>query len=184
MDDRLHDLVGAQPDVERDPDVVLELGLRTSERGQRRDRGQLALPVAQALAGVDVSVPELDHVPRQIRGDVLQALDDTFSLLAGQFTQAFPTSLVPIVTHQRSLLSGVGPTIAPVIEREEAMDPMQEAEELLQMEEADAWFEYLEATRNQSAMRYRELEPWAWARLNQRLKAVCARRARLRPAAA
>ena len=74
-------------------------------------------------------------------------------------------------------------TIAPVIESEEAMDPMQEAEELLQMEEADAWFEYLESTRNQSATRYRELEPWAWARLNQRLKAIRARRARLRPAA-
>ena len=32
--------------------------------------------------------------------------------------------------------------------------------------------------------RYQELEPWAWARLTQRLRAVRARRARLRPAAA
>jgi hypothetical protein len=71
-----------------------------------------------------------------------------------------------------------------VIESEEAMDPTEEAQELLQIEEADAWFEYLEATRNQSTVRYRELEPWAWARLNQRLKAIRARRARLRPAAA
>jgi hypothetical protein len=60
----------------------------------------------------------------------------------------------------------------------------REAEELLQIEEADAWFEYLEATRNQSAVRYREVEPWAWARLNQRLRAVRAKRAKLRPAAA
>jgi hypothetical protein len=67
---------------------------------------------------------------------------------------------------------------------EEAIDPLQEAVELLQIEEADAWFEYLEATRNQSAVRYREVEPWAWARLNQRLKAIRARRAKLRPAAA
>ena len=59
-----------------------------------------------------------------------------------------------------------------------------EAEELLQIEEADAWFEYLEATRNQTVLRYREVEPWAWARLNQRLRAVRARRAKLRPAAA
>jgi hypothetical protein len=59
-----------------------------------------------------------------------------------------------------------------------------EVEELLQIEEADAWFEYLEATRNQSPTRYLEVEPWAWARLNQRLRAVRARRARLRPAAA
>ncbi len=58
------------------------------------------------------------------------------------------------------------------------------AEELLQIEEADAWFEYLEATRGQSERRYAEVEPWAWARLGQRLRAVGARRARLRPAAA
>ncbi len=58
------------------------------------------------------------------------------------------------------------------------------AEELLQLEEADAWFEYLESTRGQTETRYAELEPWAWARLSQRLRAVRARRARLRPAAA
>jgi hypothetical protein len=60
----------------------------------------------------------------------------------------------------------------------------RESEELLLIEEADAWFEYLEATRSQSALRYRELEPWAWARLNQRLRAVRTKRAKLRPAAA
>ena len=60
----------------------------------------------------------------------------------------------------------------------------EHAEELLQIEEADAWFEYLEATRGQNRNRYAELEPWAWARLSQRLRAVGARRARLRLAAA
>jgi hypothetical protein len=60
----------------------------------------------------------------------------------------------------------------------------REAEELLLIEEADAWFEYLEATRVQTEPRYREIEPWAWARLNQRLRAVRAKRAKLRPAAA
>ena len=60
----------------------------------------------------------------------------------------------------------------------------QEARELLLIEEADAWFEYLEATRAQSAVRYKEVEPWAWARLSQRLRAVRAKRAKLRPAAA
>jgi hypothetical protein len=59
-----------------------------------------------------------------------------------------------------------------------------EAHELLLIEEADAWFEYLEATREQTALRYREIEPWAWSRLTQRLRAVRARRARMRPAAA
>ncbi|HWH55547.1 MAG TPA: hypothetical protein VNT04_08225 [Gaiellaceae bacterium] len=64
------------------------------------------------------------------------------------------------------------------------MAATHEAEELLMIEEADAWFEYLEATRAQSEVRYQELEPWAWARLSQRLRAVHARKARLRPAAA
>ena len=59
-----------------------------------------------------------------------------------------------------------------------------EALELLLIEEADAWFEYLEATRGQSPTRYLELEPWAWSRLSQRLRAIRTRRAKLRPAAA
>jgi hypothetical protein len=64
------------------------------------------------------------------------------------------------------------------------MSAKREAYELLLIEEADAWFEYLEATRGQSPLRYKEIEPWAWARLMQRLRAIKARRARLRPAAA
>jgi hypothetical protein len=67
---------------------------------------------------------------------------------------------------------------------EAAMSPNDEAYELLLIEEADAWFEYLESTRGQSELRYKEVEPWAWARLTQRLRAIRARRARLRPAAA
>jgi hypothetical protein len=59
----------------------------------------------------------------------------------------------------------------------------QEAHELLLIEEADAWFEYLDSIRDQSAGRYVEIEPWAWARLAQRLRAIRARRSRLRPAA-
>jgi hypothetical protein len=64
-----------------------------------------------------------------------------------------------------------------------ALTGTQEAFELLLIEEADAWFEYLEATRGQSAMRYVEVEPWAWARLAQRLRATRARRTKLLPAA-
>jgi hypothetical protein len=59
----------------------------------------------------------------------------------------------------------------------------EEARELLLIEEADAWFEYLEATTGQTATRYAELEPWAWSRLSQRLRGVRARRARLERAA-
>jgi hypothetical protein len=59
-----------------------------------------------------------------------------------------------------------------------------DAEKLLLIEEADAWFEYLEATRAQTHGRYQEIEPWAWSRLRQRLRAIRARRAKVRPAAA
>lgn len=55
----------------------------------------------------------------------------------------------------------------------------REAHELLLIEEADSWFEYLEATRGHTETRYREVEPWAWARLQQRLRAIRARRTRL-----
>ncbi len=57
-------------------------------------------------------------------------------------------------------------------------------EEELVLEEADAWFEYLEATQAQAASsRYAEVEPWAWARLNQRLRAVERKRLTLKAAA-
>ncbi len=64
------------------------------------------------------------------------------------------------------------------------MPAKHDAFELLLIEEADAWFEYLEATRAQSALRYKEVEPWAWARLSQRLRAIKTKKTKLRPAAA
>ena len=60
----------------------------------------------------------------------------------------------------------------------------REAYELLLIEEADAWFEYLAATRGQTELRYGQIEPWAWARLSQRLRVIKTRRTKLRPAAA
>ena len=60
----------------------------------------------------------------------------------------------------------------------------RDAYELLLIEEADAWFEYLAATRAQTAGRYGEVEPWAWARLTQRLRAIRTKRAKIQPAAA
>jgi hypothetical protein len=57
--------------------------------------------------------------------------------------------------------------------------------EALAIEEADAWFEYLEVTRAEvSTGRYPDVEPWAWARLSQRLRAVKRKQTQLRPAAA
>jgi hypothetical protein len=63
-----------------------------------------------------------------------------------------------------------------------ALTSNREIHELLLIEEADAWFEYADATKDQAGSRYAEIEPWAWARLQQRLRAVRARRARLEPA--
>ena len=83
------------------------------------------------------------------------------------------------------LPSGPGPRVCGY-ERQKGgprVTGQREAHELLLIEEADAWFEYLEATRGQSAVRYREVEPWAWARLSQRLRAIKTRRGKLRPAA-
>ena len=54
-----------------------------------------------------------------------------------------------------------------------------ELHELLLIEEADAWFEYADATKTEMGMRYAEIEPWAWARLQQRLRIVRTRRARI-----
>ena len=125
-------------------------------------------------------------------------------MLACQLAQALPATFVPIVCHCAKygggarLKSGTQPllgqvhhrptrvlTIAAVDDHDNALArSIKEAEELLEIEEADAWFEYLEATRNQSVTRYREVEPWAWARLNQRLRALGARRAKLKPATA
>ena len=64
-------------------------------------------------------------------------------------------------------------------------DNARELPEALAIEEADAWFEYLDATRTDaSRMRYEEIEPWAWARLGQRLRAVNEKQLRLRSLAA
>src|SRR5205085_1834184 len=146
-------------------------------------------------AAVDVAVAELDDVAGEIGSDVADAFDDALALLAGELAQALPASVVTIAVHAgraytapawlRTPPSGPGPTIRPVDDHDDALArSVREAEELLEIEEADAWFEYLEATRNQSVTRYREVEPWAWARLNQRLRALGARRAKLKPATA
>lgn len=54
---------------------------------------------------------------------------------------------------------------------------------MLLLEEAAAWQAYLDATQNQSDVRYEEVEPWAFSRLCQKLKAIHARRTVLLEAA-
>jgi hypothetical protein len=57
----------------------------------------------------------------------------------------------------------------------------REAHELLLIEEADAWFEYADTTKVERGSRYAEIEPWAWSRLQQRLRTLRTRRGRLEP---
>ena len=64
-------------------------------------------------------------------------------------------------------------------------DSARDVPEALAIEEADAWFEYLDATRShQSGVRYEEVEPWAWAHLKQRLRDAGEKRTEIRSAAA
>ena len=58
--------------------------------------------------------------------------------------------------------------------------PSEDQNERLLIEEAEAWFEYLDSTRGQPATRYVDIEPWAWERLSQRLRGIRSRRRRLR----
>ena len=63
-------------------------------------------------------------------------------------------------------------------------DARQHALDLLLVETADAWFEYGEACRQArtgETLRYEEVEPWAWNRLQQRLRAIATRRRKLEP---
>ena len=66
-----------------------------------------------------------------------------------------------------------------------ATEETRGVDDALLIEEADAWFEYLEAVRTHATSgRYDEVEPWAWVRLSQRLERVAAERSRLNRAAA
>ena len=59
----------------------------------------------------------------------------------------------------------------------------EDVRELLEIEEADAWFEYLRVTREAPASCYANVERWAWSRLCGRLRSIKARRAGLVPVA-
>ena len=54
--------------------------------------------------------------------------------------------------------------------------PSQQAMEVLQIEEADCWFEYLEETRASQKPAIPKSSPWAWSKLKKRLRAISSRR--------
>jgi hypothetical protein len=63
------------------------------------------------------------------------------------------------------------------VEAMRARDTASDAASVLAVETADAWFEYLHTCRGQhEPARYEQVEPWAWLRLQQRLRAIEARR--------
>jgi len=49
-------------------------------------------------------------------------------------------------------------------------------DELLAVETREAWWEYLSLTQGTLEPRYSELEPWAWSRLQSKLRAIATRR--------
>lgn len=49
-------------------------------------------------------------------------------------------------------------------------------DELLAVDIRAAWWDYLSVTQGQLAPRYGELEPWAWNRLQAKLRSIEARR--------
>ena len=64
-----------------------------------------------------------------------------------------------------------------------ARQSRQDIRELFEIEEADAWFEYLWATREAPASCYENVERWAWSKLRGRLRSIRARRNELVPVA-
>jgi hypothetical protein len=135
--------------------VLLQLGLRVRElRVLDRIRVELVAPTPPGLLD---ALPEFRHASNDTSasgGPVRPVQVLAFSRISEERV------VVPVATTRR------------------------EAHELLLIEEADAWFEYLAATRGQTAVRYKEVEPWAWARLSQRLRAIRTKRQKLRPARA
>ncbi len=59
----------------------------------------------------------------------------------------------------------------------------EDVRELLEIEEADAWLEYLRVTRDAPESCYANVELWAWARLCARLRSIRVKRAELVPVA-
>lgn len=53
---------------------------------------------------------------------------------------------------------------------------MQTTQQRFDAEIAAVWREYLDATRGQPEPRYGEVEPWAWNRLQTKLRAIDVRR--------
>jgi hypothetical protein len=56
--------------------------------------------------------------------------------------------------------------------------PATRAERVAEVETGAAWARYLADTRDLDSLRYEELEPWAWDRLQATLHAISLRGAR------
>jgi hypothetical protein len=56
---------------------------------------------------------------------------------------------------------------------------ISERMEMLLIEEADAWYQYLEDTMEVHGPQYTEVESWAWERLTTRLRKVTKQRGKV-----
>jgi hypothetical protein len=71
----------------------LELRLRTTERGKRRDGDELSLPQIKHWALIDLAEREFDDVSTEVGSDVFEALDDAFAALGVNLHETLPTAL-------------------------------------------------------------------------------------------
>src|SRR5205085_949680 len=92
VDDDLFDFAGREADVEGRGEVDPELGLPAAQCGEHGGRGDLAVAESQALAAVEVTVGELDHVAPE----VTEGLDGLPSVDPVDLAHLLQTALVTV----------------------------------------------------------------------------------------
>ena len=80
----------------------LQLRLRMAECGQAGDGGELARAQVQPRTAVHITEAELDHVAREVGGNVFQRIDHVLAGLAVDLGEALATSCVAFVVHLES----------------------------------------------------------------------------------
>src|SRR5205807_10396384 len=95
VDDDLFEFGGCEANVERRSEVDPKLGLPPAQCREHGARGDLAVADGQAVAAVDVTVGELDHVAPE----VTQGRDGLPSVDPVDLTHLLQTALVTVRCH-------------------------------------------------------------------------------------
>jgi hypothetical protein len=82
VQERLDDLLGRQPDVQRCVDMDIELRLAAAECGEHAEGHELALLGSQRRARVDIPEAVGDDLMGQLRRDVGQSIDYPITSIA------------------------------------------------------------------------------------------------------